>query len=222
MFDYSPLLISLKTAFTSTFITFFLGIYVAVLVKKFNKNLQNIINAIITLPLVLPPTIIGFLLLLSFGKNGFIGRVLEKFDYSLIFSWESTVVAAVTISFPLMYNTSKGALEQIDENIISAAKTMNVSSSKIFWKIIFPLAWPGIVAGTILSFTRALGEFGATLIIAGNIPGKTQTIPLAIYFAVESGDNQSAIKWVIIVILIASLTIISLNFWNKKNYYERR
>ena len=222
MFDYSPLLISLKTTFISTFITFFLGIYVAVLVKKFNKNLQNIINAIITLPLVLPPTIIGFLLLLSFGKNGFIGRVLEKFDYSLIFSWESTVVAAVTISFPLMYNTSKGALEQIDENIISAAKTMNVSSSKIFWKIIFPLALPGIVAGTILSFTRALGEFGATLMIAGNIPGKTQTIPLAIYFAVESGDNQSAIKWVIIVILIASLTIISLNFWNKKNYYERR
>jgi len=222
MFDYSPLLISLKTTFISTFITFFLGIYVAVLVKKFNKNLQNIINAIITLPLVLPPTIIGFLLLLSFGKNGFIGRVLEKFDYSLIFSWESTVVDAVTISFPLMYNTSKGALEQIDENIISAAKTMNVSSSKIFWKIIFPLALPGIVAGTILSFTRALGEFGATLMIAGNIPGKTQTIPLAIYFAVESGDNQSAIKWVIIVILIASLTIISLNFWNKKNYYERR
>ena len=123
------------------------------------------------------------------------------------------------VSFPLMYSTAKGAFEQIDKNILNAAQTMGVSNFKIFWKIMIPLAWPGIAAGTILSFARALGEFGATLMIAGNIPGKTQTIPLAIYFAAEGGDIQGALTWVYTIFGISLFTMIMMNFWNN---YQRK
>jgi molybdate ABC transporter, permease protein len=211
--DLSPMWISLKTAFTATVITFFIGIAVAQWMSNYKGKLKDILDTVFTLPLVLPPTVIGFFLLLIFGMNGPLGKILLKLGTNIIFSWSATVIAAVVVSFPLMYKTSRAALEQIDRNIVNAARTLGVSEWRVFWKITLPLAWPGIAAATILSFARALGEFGATLMVAGNIPGKTQTIPVAIYFTAEGGEMDKALIWVILIVIISTAVIFLMNYW---------
>jgi len=213
--DLTPIWISLKTAFVSTIITFFIGILIAQLMNKYQGRLKGLFDSILTLPLVLPPTVVGFFLLLIFGKNGPFKTILEKLDTQIIFSWSATVLAAVVVTFPLMYRTARGAFEQIDSNVSNAARTLGASEWTIFWKVTVPLAWPGIAAGTILSFTRALGEFGATLMIAGNIPGKTQTIPVAIFFAAEGGEMDKALMWVLLIVGIAFTVIILMNYWSE-------
>lgn len=213
--DLTPIWISLKTAFVSTIITFFIGILIAQLMNKYQGRLKGLFDSILTLPLVLPPTVVGFFLLLIFGKNGPFKTILEKLDTQIIFSWSATVLAAVVVTFPLMYRTARGAFEQIDSNVSNAARTLGASEWTIFWKVTVPLAWPGIAAGTILSFTRALGEFGATLMIAGNIPGKTQTIPVAIFFAVEGGEMDKALMWVLLIVGISFTVIILMNYWSE-------
>lgn len=213
--DLTPIWISLKTAFVSTIITFFIGILIAQLMNKYQGRLKGLFDSILTLPLVLPPTVVGFFLLLIFGKNGPFKTILEKLDTQIIFSWSATVLAAVVVTFPLMYRTARGAFEQIDSNVSNAARTLGASEWTIFWKITVPLAWPGIAAGTILSFTRALGEFGATLMIAGNIPGKTQTIPVAIFFAAEGGEMDKALMWVLLIVGISFTVIILMNYWSE-------
>ena len=215
MEDWSPLFISIKTTFVATGITFFIGISTAWFVVKSNFKHKALLDSIFTLPMVLPPTVLGFFLLIIFGKKGVIGSFLDKMDINIIFSWTATVIAAIVVAFPLMYKTTKGAFEQIDKNLINAAKTMGVSDIKIFFKIVVPLAWPGIAAGTVLAFARSLGEFGATLMIAGNIPGKTQTIPIAIYFSAEGGDMKGAMTWVMIVFTISLSTMILMNYWGE-------
>lgn len=215
-FDYSPLWISSRTAIVATIITFFLGITAAWFMITKKGRFKVFFDAVFTLPMVLPPTVLGFFLLLLFGKNGPIGKVLFALGVKIIFSWQATVIAATVVSFPLMYKTTCGALEQIDINILNAARTLGLSEWKIFWTITLPLAWPGIAAGTVLSFARALGEFGATLMVAGNIPGKTQTIPIAIYFAVESGDMPTALYWVLIIFLLSLSIILFTNYWTNK------
>ncbi|CEP82811.1 molybdate ABC transporter permease subunit [Paraclostridium sordellii] len=209
--DISPLIISIKTALTSTIITFVFGILIAYKMTCYKGRYQSFIDTILTLPLILPPTVVGFFLLIIIGKNGPIGILLEDLDINLIFTWSATVISAAVVSFPIMYRTSRGAFEQIDEDMISAARTLGLSNKKIFLRIIIPLAYPGIISATVLSFARALGEFGATLMIAGNIPGKTQTMPIAIFFAVESGDMNQAMLWVLIIIGIASSVIVLSN-----------
>ncbi|MDU7966151.1 MAG: molybdate ABC transporter permease subunit [Paeniclostridium sordellii] len=209
--DISPLIISIKTALTSTVITFVFGILIAYKMTYYKGKYQSFIDTILTLPLILPPTVVGFFLLIIIGKNGPIGILLEALDINLIFTWAATVISAAVVSFPIMYRTSRGAFEQIDEDMISAARTLGLSNKKIFLRIIIPLAYPGIISATVLSFARALGEFGATLMIAGNIPGKTQTMPIAIFFAVESGDMNQAMLWVLIIIGIASSVIVLSN-----------
>lgn len=221
-FDVSPAWISIKTVFVATTITFFVGIIAAYWMNNYNGKLKSVIDTIFTLPLVLPPTVVGFFLLLLFGKNGPIGKLLLKFGKTLIFSWEATVVAAAIVAFPLMYRTTKGAFEQIDNNIVNAARTLGVPEWKVFWKVMLPLAWPGIGAATVLSFARCLGEFGATLMVAGNIPGKTQTIPIAIYFTAENGEMVNALIWVIFIVIISTIMIFLMNYWNahqQKNIY---
>lgn len=213
-FDFSPLWISSKTAIASTIITFFIGIAAAWLMSGKKGKFKVFLDAVFTLPMVLPPTVLGFFLLLIFGKNGPIGKLLFSFGVRLIFSWPATVIAAVVVAFPLMYKTTSGAFEQIDINVLNAARTLGVSEWRIFWTIIVPLAWPGIAAGTVLAFARALGEFGATLMLAGNIPGKTQTIPIAIFFAVEGGDIATAFYWVLIIFILSLAVIISTNYWS--------
>ncbi len=212
--DLSPLIISIKTAGLATAITFVLGIYAARYIRHI-KHFQGIIDGIITLPLVLPPTVVGFFLLLFLGKNGFIGQFLQLFDISVIFSWPATVITATVVSFPLMYRTVRGTFEQIDADIISAARTLGMSEERIFWKITVPLSWPGIMAGMILSFARALGEFGATIMLAGNIPGKTQTMSTAIYSAVQANDQDTAFVWAAIIIVLSLVVMVLMNYWLK-------
>ncbi len=214
-FNLSPLLVSLKTAIASTFLTSIIAIALAWITSRRKTRLKGLLDAILTLPLVLPPTVVGFVLLLIFGKNGPIGKVLNDIGIKVIFSWPATVLAASVIVFPLIYKTACGAFEQIDRNVINAARTLGASEWRIFWKIAIPLARPGIAAGTVLAFTRALGEFGATLMIAGNIPGKTQTIPIAIYFESQGGDTKQALLWVMIIFIISLSTILLMNRWTK-------
>lgn len=213
--DFSPLWISLKTSLTATVITFFLGIAVAHWMDRYQGKAKSLLDGLFILPLVLPPTVLGFCLLLLFGKNGPLGRILFALDSSIIFSWPATVVTATVVSFPLMYQAARGAFAQIEPNIQDAARTLGAKEWTVFWRVTVPLAWPGIAAGTVLSFARSLGEFGATLMLAGNIPGKTQTIPIAIYFAVEAGQTGKALIWVILVVAISFGMIYLLNTWNR-------
>lgn len=211
--DFSPLWISLKTAFLATIITSIIGIFISYKMANYKGRGRGFIDGIFTLPLILPPTVIGFFLLLLCGKNGLVGKFFMNFNKNIIFSWSATVIAATVVAFPMMYRTCRSAFEQIDKNMISAARTLGLSETKIFLKIVIPLAWPGIIGGLVLSFARALGEFGATLMIAGNIPGRTQTMPVAIFFAVESGDMNKAMLWVLIIISISFIMIFLLNYW---------
>ena len=219
MSDFSPLWISLKTAFTATIVVFFIGIAVAWFMASYKGRARGIIDGILTLPMVLPPTVVGFILLLIIGKNFPFGKLLNEFGITLIFTWYATVIAATVVAFPLMYRTCVGAFRQIDVNVINAARTLGASEWRIFWKVAVPLAWPGIAAGTVLSFARALGEFGATIMIAGSIPGKTQTIPIAIYFAVVAGENGNAIKWVILIFIISLTVMIASDKWAEKQMF---
>ena len=181
---------------------------------NYKGKARGILDGVFTLPLILPPTVIGFFLLLICGKNGVVGKIFMAFDKNIIFTWSATVISATVVAFPMMYRTCRSAFEQIDKNMILAARTLGLSEIKIFFKIAVPLAWPGIIGGLVLSFARALGEFGATLMIAGNIPGRTQTMPIAIFFAVESGDMNKALLWVLIIVVISFIMIFLLNYWS--------
>lgn len=214
--DLSPLWISLKTATLATCITFCLGIAAAHWMLGYRGKGRSLIEGLFISPLILPPTVVGFLLLLLLGKNGPLGRLLPT-DLTIVFTWYAAVITATVVAFPLMYKTALGAFEQIDANLQSAARTLGVSEAKIFWRITFPLALPGILAGTTLAFARALGEFGATLMLAGNIPGQTQTIPMAIYFAVEAGAPQEALFWSLVIIGISLAGLMGVNFWQGRH-----
>ncbi len=208
--NYSPLFISLKAAIIATIITFFLGIYAAYFTMKL-KKFKGLVDGVFTLPLVLPPTIVGFFLLVFLGRNSLIGGFLAKYDISLVFSSAATIIASTVVAFPLMYRTARGAFEQLDKNILYAARTLGLKEHKILWKIIIPNSLSSLVAGTILAFARALGEFGATIMIAGNIPGKTQTMAVAVYSAVQAGNRKLAYNWVAVMVVISFTSILLIN-----------
>ena len=211
--DWSPLFISLKTGIVATFISFFLGIYAARKVVKTTPGKKAVIDGILTLPMVLPPTVAGFFLLLIFSKRRPFGIFLyETFDIKVVQSWLGCIIAATVIAFPLMYRNAIAAFEQLDVNLIYAGRTLGMSDIRIFWKVVIPSAGPGIASGTILTFARALGEYGATSMLAGNIPGKTGTISQKIAMVIQDGDYATAGVWVAIVMLIAFLVIFSMNF----------
>lgn len=216
LFDLSPLWISLKTTLAATLLTFFLGMAAARWMVEYQGKGKGLLDGLFTSPLVLPPTVVGFVLLLLFGINGPIGLLLERLGVTIVFSWPATVIASTVVAFPLMYRTALGAFEQIDTNLLGAARTLGASEWSVFWQVTLPLAWPGIVAGTILAFARALGEFGATLMLAGNIPGKTQTMSLAIFFAAEGGDMNQALAWVLIILAISLGVTVGLNYWSQE------
>ncbi len=176
---------------------------------------KSLIEGIFVAPLILPPTVVGFLLLIFFGKNGPVGKLLEPYDTTIVFTWYGAAIAATVVSFPLMYKTALAAFSQIDANLLRVARTLGAKELTIFWRISLPLAFPGIIAATTLAFARALGEFGATLMLAGNIPGQTQTMPMAIYFAVESGAINEAWFWSIAIMIISLSGIIVANFWQE-------
>lgn len=217
----SPLIISLKVAGLATVMTFFLGIALAYGVLQLRSRLASTIaDAVITLPLVLPPTVVGFFLLLLLGKRSAIGSALLALDLPLVFTWRAAVIAAVIVSLPLMYRTARGAFEALDRNMIHAAQTLGVSNGRIFWRIIVPNARHGILAGLVLSFARALGEFGATIMFAGNIPGRTQTMSTAIYAAVQANNYDLALRWAIIISLFSLIFIGAMNLYLKREVRE--
>ncbi len=222
--DYSPIWISLKTAGATILVVFFVGLAVAKAVASLRKEkLKMILDGILTLPLVLPPTVAGFFLLYIFGVHRPVGSFfIEYFSVRIAFSWGATVLAAGVISFPLMYRSARGALEQVDENLIFAARTLGFSEWKIFWEVEFPQALPGIASGGILAFARGLGEFGATAMIAGNIAGKTRTLPLAVYSAVSAGDMDTAMFYVGIIVCVSFLVVVLMNYFTGKEKKGRK
>ncbi len=219
--DFSPFFISIKVAVCATLITFILGLPAARLVVSMKRG-KSIADGIFSLPMVLPPTVVGFFLLLIFGNNSVIGKILSAAGMSVIFKWQGAVVASAVVSFPMLYRTARGAFEQIDRNLINAARTIGMGEVKIFLKIMLPASWPGVMAGTILAFARALGEFGATIMLAGNIPGKTQTMSVAIYTAVQAGNRALAYKWGVIIMAMSFVTIILMNFITDHQKSRRR
>lgn len=219
----SPILLSLKIATIATIFSFVLGVFFAYVLNKKRIPGKDIWETVLILPMVLPPSVVGYLLLIAFGKRGLIGGfLLETFDIQIVFTWVGAVIASCIVSLPLMYQNAKSAFISLDPIYEKAAQTLGSSEWKIFRTVIFPLAWPGIISGIVLSFARAIGEFGATLMIAGNIPGKTQTIPTAIYFAVESGNTEMANRLVLIMTIFSFALIMGLNAWLKKRNYIGR
>ncbi len=212
--DISPLIISLEASLIATVIVFVSGVFTAWVVTIAKKS-KVFFDTVFSLPMVLPPTVIGFLLLILFGKNSFVGEFLSRFGINMVFSLKGAVAAAFTVSFPIMYTTARGAFEQVDSIYIDAAKTIGMSRLSIFTRIRLPIAWPGMIAGIVLTFARAMGEFGATIMIAGNLPGRTQTMSVAVYTAMQSGNRELASRWVAVILCISFLSIISVRLWNE-------
>ena len=201
--DLTPLWLSLRVASLATLFAFMFGVAGAFLLARTQVAGKNILDAVLTLPLVLPPTVLGYYLIVLLGRNGWIGRWLrEAFGVSLIFTWQGAVVACAIVSLPMVFKSARAAFEGVDQNYEYAARTLGLSECAIFFRVSFPLAWRGILAGTMLAFARAMGEFGATLMIAGNLPGKTQTLSMAVYSAVQAGNDSLATTLVAIMSLV--------------------
>ena len=215
--DWSPLWISLKTGIVAAAISFFLGIFAARKVVKSGPKTRAVVDGVLTMPLVLPPTVAGFFLLLLFSTRRPFGSMLyETFGIKVVQTWLGCILAATVISFPLMYRNARAAFEQIDVNLVYAARTLGMSETRIFWRVIMPAASPGIVSGTILAFARALGEYGATSMLAGNIPGKTGTISQKIAMVIQNGDYATAGFWVLVIVVIAFVIVLAMNLVSGK------
>lgn len=217
----APVLLSIKVALIATIFAFILGVFFAYILTKKRIPGKSIWETILILPMVLPPSIVGYLLLKLFGKRGPIGAfLLDTFGIQVVFTWIACVIAACVVALPLMYQGAKAAFESVDETYELAAQTLGSSQWKIFWTVLLPLARPGIVSGIVLTFARAMGEFGATLMLAGNIEGQTQTIPTAIYYAVATGKEEKANLLVLLITLFSFIVIVVLNMWLKKKNYK--
>lgn len=221
--DWSPLWISLRTAAATIVIVFVIGVIIAWWVERLQSQILKIFaDAVITLPMVLPPTVAGFFLLYFFGNNRFLGQLIYQMTgIKIAFSWLATVLAAAVISLPLMYRSARGALSQVDKGMLEAARSLGMAEWRIFWRIHLPNALPGIIAGGLLAFARGLGEFGATAMIAGNIAGRTRTLPLAVYSAVAAGDWDAAGWYVAVIVGICLLVVIGLNVYLYKTKQQQ-
>lgn len=221
--DWSPLWISLHTAAATIAIVFFIGVIIAWRVERLqSQSLKIFADAVITLPMVLPPTVAGFFLLYFFGNNRFLGQLIYQLTgIKIAFSWLATVLAAAVISLPLMYRSARGALSLVDKGMLEAARSLGMTEWRIFWRIHLPNALPGIIAGGLLAFARGLGEFGATAMIAGNIAGRTRTLPLAVYSAVAAGDWDAAGWYVAVIVGICLLVVIGLNVYLYKTKQQQ-
>lgn len=214
------IILSLKIASISTLITLIIGVFLGRMLTKYQFKGKNVLEVLLILPMVLPPSVTGYGLLLIFGRNGVIGKILyNAFGISILFDWKAAIISATIVSLPLMYQSCKTAFLGVNPVLENAARTLGADERDVFWKIAFPIAWPSIISGIVLSFSRAIGEFGATLMVAGNIPGKTQTIPIAIYFASDAGDYATANTLVIIVVSFSFFVIYGLNHFMKKKEF---
>lgn len=221
--NWSPLWISLKTGAAATVIAFFMGIFCARKVMKLKPVIRGILDGIFTMPLVLPPTVAGFLLLMVFSlKRPFGAFLMENFDIKVVQTWKGCVVAAAVIAFPLMYRNARAAFEQVDVNLIFAGQTLGMSDRAIFWRVIMPAAGPGIASGTVLAFARAIGEYGATSMLAGNILGKTRTVSVAIASETAAGNYGMAGFWVVVILLISFVIVAAINIVSGRGMKRRR
>ena len=215
--DISPLLISLEIAFISTIITFFTGIAAAALITGAKRG-RVLFDVLFSLPLVLPPTVVGFLLLILFGRNTPVGSFLTDIGINVIFTRTGAVIAAFVVAFPIVYRTARGAFQQIDMELVDVARTIGIGKKDMLFKVMLPLSWPSLVSGAVLAFARSLGEFGATIMIAGNLPGKTRTMSVAVYTAVQSGDRGTAMKWTAVILILSLSVLMVFNYWTGRQY----
>ena len=221
--NWSPLWISLKTGLVATVIAFFLGVFCARKIMKLKPGARAVLDGILTLPLVLPPTVAGFFLLLIFSLKRPLGSfLLDNFDIKIVQTWKGCVIAAAVIAFPLMYRNARGAFEQVDVNLIYAGRTLGMSERAIFWRVVVPAAGPGVASGTILTFARALGEYGATSMLAGNIAGKTGTISQKIAMVIQNGDYLTAGIWVVIILVIAFAIVCAMNLISGRHHKNQK
>lgn len=215
--DWFPLWNSMRIAAISTVIIFFVGIFSAYYIAKTPRVVKGILDVVLTLPLVLPPTVVGYLLLRLLGPNRVLGRfMLETFDIKMTMTWWAAIFSTTVVIFPLMYRTARGAFESFDENLAYAGQTLGLSNSYIFWHIRLPYCKQGILAGTVLAFARALGEFGATSMVCGYTPGRTATISTTVYQLWRTNDNVLAFKWVLVNLVISFLVLLAVNLLEKK------
>ena len=220
--DWSPLWITLKTSGTAILIVFVLGLAAAYLTMRISSRAQDVLDTLFTFPMVLAPSVCGFLLLMLLGRNTALGQFFIDVGFPLVFSWQATVIAAVVVAFPLMYRSARGAFENLDPNMLDAARTLGWSNARIFFRLMLPLAWSSIAAGTVLAFARALGEFGCTLFLAGNQLGSTRTIPIAIYFEWMNGNQAATWFWTITLIVFSFVVILFINLWSRHTTKYRR
>ncbi|WP_050466531.1 molybdate ABC transporter permease subunit [Herbaspirillum chlorophenolicum] len=203
---WTPLLLSLKVAGLATLLNMVLGVAAAYGLSRWRSPLRDFIDSVLTLPLVLPPTVLGYYLLVLFGRRGTFGAWLESIGIQLVFTWQGAVVASTIVAFPLVLKASRAAFENVDHQLENAARVLGVSEAGVFFRVSLPMATKGIAAGVLLAFARALGEFGATLMVAGNLPGRTQTLSVAIYEAVQAGDDGAATM----LVIITSITCVAI------------
>ncbi len=215
--DWYPLYNSLRIAAVSTIVVFFSGIFAAYYVARLPRLLKGILDVLLTLPLVLPPTVVGYFILLVLGPRHPAGALfLELFDVKLVMTWYSGIFAAVVVAFPLMYRTARGAFESFDQTLAYSGQTLGLSNTYIFWRIRMPACRQGILAGTVLAFARALGEYGATSMVAGYTPGRTATISTTVYQLWRTNDDALAMKWVLVNLGISAVVLLAVNFLERK------
>ena len=221
--DYRPFWVSIKTSGLALVIAFALGLFASWKTMGTTSRVKGLLDSVFTIPMVLPPTVCGFLLLMLFGCSTGVGQWLIAHGISIVFTWPAAVISAVVVSFPLVYRTALGAFESLDTQMLDAARTLGWSERRIFTKLMMPLGWPSIAAGTVLAFARAMGEFGCTLFFAGNYAGITQTIPIVIYFEWMGGNTSVALFWVVVVIVFSFLVILFINMYtaHSQKYRER-
>ena len=215
--DWYPLWNSLRIAAIATVVIFFLGIWAAYYIARLPRLAKGVLDVVLTLPLVLPPTVVGYLLLLVLGPNHPLGTwFLEVFGQKLVMRWQSAIAATVVVAFPLMYRTARGAFESFDETLADAGRTLGLKNSTIFWRVRMPVCRQGIFAGTVLAFARALGEYGATSMVAGYTPGRTATISTTVYQLWRTGDDTGAMTWVLVNIAISTVVLLAISLLGKR------
>ncbi|MBQ5312022.1 MAG: molybdate ABC transporter permease subunit [Oscillospiraceae bacterium] len=219
-FDWSPLFATAKIAAAATVLTFVTGIAAARLVMSLKKG-RALADALFSLPLVLPPTVTGFILLMLFGRNSPVGHLLDSIGMKVIFTWQGAALAAAAVSFPIMYRTARGAFESVDTDLTDMARILGCSRMDMLIHVWIPLSWHGIASGLTLSFARAVGEFGATIMVAGNLPGRTQTMSVAIYTAMQGGNREMAYIWTAVILLISFVLLALLNILTGRQYSSR-
>ncbi len=221
--DYFPLLNSIRISLIATIITFFIGILCAYYIVKLPGLIKGILDTLLTIPMVLPPTVVGFMILLVISPRSLLGQfVANYFNATLTMRWYSAIFAVVIVTFPLMYRTVRGSFESFDQNIIASAKTLCLSNTYIFWRIILPNCKEGIIAGVVLTFARGLGEYGATSMVAGYIAGKTSTVATTVAYLWQTNQDSAAMNWVLINLGISFAVMLLVNVFEKRVYIGRK